>query len=47
MIDITLVIYFTLKTEYYVCSLIYTKFDNGTALAIKYNSLVNSYHTLY
>ena len=37
----------TLKTECYVCSLIYTQFDNGTALAIEFNSLVNSYHTLF
>ena len=30
----------------YVCSLIYTQFDNSSALAIIFNSLVNIHHTL-
>ena len=37
---------YTLKTECYACSLIFTQFGNGAALAIELHLVVSSYHTL-
>ena len=37
---------YTLKTGFFVCSLIYTQYDNRSALVIEFHSLVNSCHTL-